>query len=77
MGEGSGLHVSYHGCDFDNGEDEFCFSVTLDAEEVDHDDQDQEDGYPGSVESDVLDLYSGSDGRLVGEGIFIIPNSRP
>jgi hypothetical protein len=38
------LHEAYHGCDFDNGKDEFGFTVGFHAEQVDDDNGDEENG---------------------------------
>lgn len=47
----------------DNSKDEFCFAIALDTEQVDGDDEEQEDGYPGIVVDmsmvPILDRQSG------------------
>lgn len=57
--------VAHNGNDLDDGEEELGFTVALDSEQIDGDDQDQEDGDPGVVIdaaiAPVLDGDSGSD----------------
>lgn len=57
--------VAHNGNDLDDGEEELGFTVALDSEQIDGDDQDQEDGDPGVVVdaaiAPVLDGDGGSD----------------
>lgn len=57
--------VAHNGNDLDDGEEELGFTVALDSEQIDGDDQDQEDGDPGVVVdaaiAPVLDSDGGSD----------------
>lgn len=57
--------VAHNGNDLDDGEEELGFTVALDSEQIDGDDQDQEDGDPGIVVdaaiAPVLDGDSSSD----------------
>lgn len=57
--------VAHNGNDLDDGEEELGFTVALDSEQIDGDDQDQEDGDPGIVVdaaiAPVLDGDGGSD----------------
>ena len=46
---GGTLREADNSGDLDDGKDEFCFPVAFDAEEVDDDDEDKEDGDKGVV----------------------------
>lgn len=44
-----GLHISNNGDDFDNGEEELCFAITLDTKQVDPNNDHKENGHKYSM----------------------------